>query len=427
MKNMEQVVVTRRGYLEIISGLRDKNLIKVVTGARRVGKSTLLAQYRDALAAESPDATALSINFDDPEYRFLAEKGWKDVYDFIARALNAEKRNYVFLDEIQNIAQFEKLLEGLFVRPDVDLYVTGSNACLLSSELATLLTGRAFEVNMLPFSFAEYLEITENKENADRAFDDYIRIGGFPEAVKMASVGMDYSFEYLRTVYKNIYENDIKTRYKVQSDISYQEVVNFLIDSIGSPVSPGNIAKVLTNAGKKIDNKSVTKYISTLTDSYMFYQAARYDIKGKQLLATQEKYYMVDTGFRNALLGKELSADRGHLLENVVFLELLRRRNQVWIGKIANNEVDFVVRDSAGNTKYVQVSQSVKNPETLARELAPFDKIPDHNEKILITSDYENGSRNGVKQVNIVDWLLGRGRSRRRRVKTDCLNLNFQD
>jgi predicted AAA+ superfamily ATPase len=408
---MEQVL--RRGYLETLDGLRDKNLIKAVTGARRVGKSTLLAQYRDALAAKMLGAPILSINFDEPEYRFLAEKGWKDVYDFIARALRTKEMNYVFLDEIQNIPQFEKLLEGLFVHPKVDLYVTGSNACLLSGELATLLTGRSFEVHVLPFSFAEYLEFAQNNENTDKAFDKYMKIGGFPEAVKLAGMGMDYSFQYLRTVYKNIYENDIKSRYRIHSDISYQEVVNFLTDSVGSPVSPGNIAKVLTNAGKKIDNKSVAKYISTLTDSYMFYQAARYDIKGKQLLATQEKYYIVDTGFRNALLGKELSSDSGHLVENVVFLELLRRRNQVWVGKIANNEVDFVARDSSGRTKYIQVSQSVKNPETLARELAPFDKIPDHNEKILITADYENGSRNGIEQINAVDWLLGQTDSRR--------------
>jgi predicted AAA+ superfamily ATPase len=408
---MEQVL--RRGYLETLDGLRDKNLIKAVTGARRVGKSTLLAQYRDALAAKMPGAPILSINFDEPEYRFLAEKGWKDVYNFIARTLRAEETNYVFLDEIQNIPQFQKLLEGLFVHPKVDLYVTGSNACLLSGELATLLTGRAFEVHVLPLSFAEYLEFARNNENTDRAFGKYMKIGGFPEAVKLAGMGMDYSFQYLQTVYKNIYENDIKPRYRIHSDISYQEVVNFLTDSVGSPVSPGNIAKVLTNAGKKIDNKSVAKYISTLTDSYMFYQAARYDIKGKQLLATQEKYYIVDPGFRNALLGKELSSDSGHLLENVVFLELLRRRNQVWVGKIANNEVDFVARDSSGRTKYIQVSQSVKNPETLARELAPFDKIPDHNEKILITADYENGSRNGIEQINAVDWLLGQTDSRR--------------
>ena len=401
---MEQIV--RRGYLETLTDLRDKNLIKVITGARRVGKSTLLTQYRDALRAKTPDIPALSINFDEPEYRFLAEKGWKEVYDFIAQALHAEKMNYVFLDEIQNIRQFEKLLEGMFVHPKIDLCVTGSNASLLSSELATLLTGREFEINVLPLSFAEYLEFTGNKESTDRAFGNYLRVGGFPEAVKLANINENYSFQYLQTVYKNIYENDIKARYRIHSDHSYREVVNFLVDSVGSPVSPGNIAKVLTSSGKKIDNKSVAKYVSTLTDSYMFYRATRYDIKGKQHLATQEKYYVVDTGFRNALLGKELSGDSGHLLENVVFLELLRRKNRVWIGKIGSYEVDFVARDSGGGTKYIQVSQSVKNSETLARELASFDKIPDHSEKILITADYENGFRNGIKQINIVDWLL---------------------
>jgi len=402
---MEQVL--RRLYLGTLSDLRDSNLIKVITGARRIGKSTLLAQHQGALKAEMPDASVLSINFDEPEYRFLAEKGWKETYDFIVGAIRPEEMNYVFLDEIQNILNFEKLLEGLFVHPKIDLYVTGSNAFFLSSELATLLTGRQFEINVLPFSFREYLELAGGKDNADRAFVNYVRAGGFPEAVKFAKVGENYSFQYLQAVYKSIYQNDIKTRYGIHSDVSYQEVVNFIADSVGSLVSPGNIARVLTNSGKKIDNKSVAKYISTLTDSYMFYRAGRYDIKGKQLLATQEKYYAVDTGLRNAILDKEPYSDSGHLLENVVFLELLRRKNQVWVGKIGSCEVDFVVRAAGGDTKYIQVSQSVKNPETLARELAPFDKIPDHNEKILITADYENCSRNGVRQINIVDWLLG--------------------
>lgn len=405
---MAEKHVIRRGYLKTLEDMRDKNLIKVVTGARRIGKSTLLTQYRDALNAKSPDAPTLSINFDEPEYRFLAEKGWKDVYDFISLTLRSEKMNYIFLDEIQNVPQFEKLLEGLFVHPKIDLYITGSNAYLLSSELATLLTGRVFEINLLPFSFLEFLEFNGDTENTDRAFVNYINYGGFPEAVKLANVGESYSFRYLQSIFRNIYENDIKPRYNIHSDVSYREIVDFLADSVGSPMSPRNIAKVLTNSGKNIDHKSVSKYISTLIDSYIFYRASRYDIKGKQHLATQEKYYAVDTGLRNALLGKELSSDRGHLLENIVYLELLRRENQVWIGKIGNGEVDFVARDNSGVTKYIQVSQSVKNPETLTRELAALDKIPDHNEKILISADYETGQRNGIKQVNIVNWLLDR-------------------
>ena len=343
---------------------------------------------------------------DLPEFRFLAEKNWKEIYDYIKNLLKNNVMNYVFIDEIQNIPEFEKLLEGLFVTPNIDLYVTGSNAYLLSSELATLLTGRAFEINILPFSFAEYLEFTGKISNYDRAFADYIRTGGFPEAVGLAESGENFAYEYLKTVFQNIYENDIQKRHTIYYETSYNEVVNFLIDTVGSSVSARNIARVLTANGKKIDNKTVSKYVDTLVESYLFYKVNRYDIKGKQHLVTQEKYYLVDLGLRYALLGKELIADVGYLLENIIFLELQRRNSQIWIGKVDNLEVDFVVRDKNGYTKYIQVAYTVKELKTLKRELAPFDKIPDHNERILITMDYETGSHNGVKQINAIDWLL---------------------
>jgi predicted AAA+ superfamily ATPase len=315
-------------------------------------------------------------------------------------------KNYIFIDEIQNVSEFEKLLEGLFVTPSVDLYVTGSNAYLLSSELATLLTGRAFEINILPFSFAEYLGYTGKSSNPDRAFADYMRTGGFPEAVGLAQEGEHFAYQYLDTVFQNIYQNDIQKRHTIYYDTSYLEVVRFLIDSVGSPVSAGNIAKVLTANGKKIDNKTVSRYMDTLVESYLFYKVNRYDIRGKQHLATQEKLYLVDTGLRNALIGKELSADAGHLLENVIFLELKRRNEQVWIGKVDNLEVDFVSRGEEGSTKYIQVSLTVREQKTLERELAPFAKIPDYNRRLLITLDYERGSHKGIEQVNAVDWLL---------------------
>jgi predicted AAA+ superfamily ATPase len=398
--------IIRHTYLETLSQLCGKNLIKVITGVRRIGKSTLMQQFQHFLIEKNPEISILFINMDVPEYRFLAEKSWKEVYDFIAMALNPDKMNYVFLDEIQNVTEFEKLLEGLFVHPNVDLYVTGSNAYLLSSELATLLTGRAFEISLLPFSFAEYLELTRKQTNPDKAFADYMQTGGFPEAIKLSETNPNYAYQYLQSVYKNIYENDILKRHKIYSEHSYQAVINFLIDTIGSPVSQGNIAKTLTANGIKTDNKSVSRYIEILIDSFLFYKVNRYDIKGKQFLSTQEKYYSVDTGFRNALLGKELTSNSGHLLENIIYLELLRRNNQIWIGKADLSEIDFVVRNRDGYTQYIQVSQTVQHPDTLARELAPFDKIRDHNEKILITMDYETGSRNGVKQVNAIDWLL---------------------
>jgi predicted AAA+ superfamily ATPase len=399
--------IQRRKELDKLSVLKDRNLIKVITGVRRCGKSTLLLQFQDLLKAENPLAPVVSINMDLPEFRFLAEKNWKEIYDYIQNLLQKNRLNYVFIDEIQNIPEFEKLLEGLFVNPDVDLYVTGSNAYLLSSELATLLTGRAFEINILPFSFAEYLEYTDKSANPDRAFTEYMHTGGFPEAIGLAQESENFAYQYLNTVFQNIYENDILKRHTIYYETSYKEIVHFLIDSVGSSVSAGNIAKALTANGKKIDNKTVSKYIDTLTESYLFYKVSRYDIKGKQHLMTQEKYYLVDLGLRYALLGKELSTDAGHLLENVIFLELKRREEQVWIGKADNLEVDFVARGKDGYTKYIQVALTVKEQKTLDRELAPFAKIPDYNERWLITMDYDKGSHNGVKQINAVDWLAG--------------------
>ena len=398
--------IQRKIELDKLSVLKDKNLIKVITGVRRCGKSTLLLQFQDLLKTENASVPIISINLDLPEFRFLAEKNWKEIYDYIQNLLQKNVTNYVFIDEIQNIPEFEKLLEGLFVTPNVDLYVTGSNAYLLSSELATLLTGRAFEINILPFSFAEYLEFTGKTANPDRAFADYMRTGGFPEAVGLAQESENFVYEYLKTIFQNIYENDIQKRHTIYYETSYNEVVNFLVDSVGSVVSARNIAGVLTAKGKKIDHKTVLKYIDTLVESYLFYKINRYDIKGKQHLATQEKYYLVDLGLRYALLGKELSADAGHLLENVIFLELQRRNEQVWVGKADNLEVDFMARGKDGYTKYIQVAYSVKEKKTLERELAPFAKIPDYNERLLITMDYETGSHNGVKQINAIDWLL---------------------
>ena len=400
--------IARKRYLDKLSVLKDKNFIKVATGVRRCGKSTLMIQFQDLLRNENTNVSILAINMDMPEFRFLAEKNWKEIYDYILENLNPKETNYVFIDEVQNVPEFEKLLEGLYVHPNIDLYVTGSNAFLLSSELATLLTGRAFEINVLPFSFSEYLEFTEKHRNPDRAFADYIQTGGFPEAVRLSAEGNFFATEYLQTVFRNIYENDISIRHTIYGEESYQEVVNFLIDSVGSTVSAGNIAKVLTANKKKIDNKTVSKYIDTLVESYLFYKVNRYDVKGKQHLVTQEKYYLVDLGFRNAMLGKELASDAGHLLENIVYLELIRRNYQVWIGKVNNLEVDFIVRNNDGFTQYIQVSQTVHDKVTLERELTPLNTISDHFEKLLITMDYDTGTYNGIKKINAIDWLLNK-------------------
>ena len=398
--------VLRSQYLDVLKVLKDKNLIKVATGVRRCGKSTLMSQFQDVLRAENGAVSIIAINIDMPDFRFLAEKSWKDVYDFIVEHLKNNVTNYVFIDEVQNVKEFEKLLEGLYVHPNIDLYVTGSNAFLLSSELATLLTGRAYEIHVLPFSFAEFIRFTGKSNNLDRAFAEYIGTGGFPEAVRLSADGNQFALDYMQMVFNNIFSNDISARRTIYSEESYLQVVNFLIDTIGSNVSATNIANTLKANKKPIDNKTVSKYIDSLVESYLFYRAKRYDIKGKQHLATQEKYYLVDLGFRNALLGKELQSDAGHLLENVIYLELKRRNYQIWIGKTNNLEVDFVVRNNEGFTQYIQVSQTVQNPDTLARELAPLNSISDHHEKLLITMDFDTGTYNGIKKINAIDWLM---------------------
>ena len=400
--------ILRSHYLDILKVLKGKNLIKVATGVRRCGKSTLMSQFQDVLRAENEAASIISINIDMPDFRFLAEKSWKDVYDYIVEHLKNNVTNYVFIDEVQNVKEFEKLLEGLYVHPNIDLYVTGSNAFLLSSELATLLTGRAYEIHVLPFSFAEFISFTGKSNNLDRAFAAYIETGGFPEAVRLSADGNQFTLDYLQMVFNTIFRNDISARRSIYSEESYLEVVNFLIDSIGSNVSATNIANTLKANKKPIDNKTVSKYIDSLVESYLFYRVKRYDIKGKQHLATQEKYYLVDLGFRHALLGKELLSDAGHLLENVIYLELKRRNFQIWIGKTNNLEVDFVVRTKEGFTQYIQVSQTVQHPTTLARELAPLNSISDHHEKLLITMDFDTGTYNGIKKINAIDWLIGK-------------------
>jgi len=398
--------VLRSQYLDVLKVLKDKNFIKVATGVRRCGKSTLMSQFQDVLRTENEDVSIIAINIDMPDFRFLAEKSWKDVYDFIIEQLENNVTNYVFIDEIQNVKGFEKLLEGLYVHPNIDLYVTGSNAFLLSSELATLLTGRAYEIHVLPFSFAEFISFTGKSNNLDRAFAEYIVTGGFPEAVRLSADGNQFTLDYMQMVFNNIFSNDISARRTIYSEESYLQVVNFLMDSIGSNISATNIANTLKANKKPIDNKTVSKYIDSLVESYLFYRAKRFDIKGKQHLATQEKYYLVDLGFRNALLGKELQSDAGHLLENIIYLELKRRNYQIWIGKTNHLEVDFVVRNNQGFTQYIQVSQTVQNPDTLARELAPLNSISDHHEKLLITMDFDTGTYNGIKKINAIDWLM---------------------
>lgn len=404
-------MIKREQYMQKLRDLRDQNLIKVATGIRRAGKSTLLQMFRQELinSGIAPNATQY-INFEDPDYN--RPNDWRGIYDEIKSNLITNTKNYVFLDEIQNIKEFEKLVDGLFVHPDVDLYITGSNAYLLSGELATLLSGRYIEIHVLPLSFAEYYEFFKDDTDFARTdkFERYVRLGAFPEVANLIHNGLDGQVpDYLAAVYNTVVEKDIMTRYNFSPNPVFDNVLRFVLDSIGGPVSPNNIRGVLNNdrkSAKQVSIERIDNYLRAFTEGYVLIDAQRFDIKGKTLLKTLHKYYAIDTGLRNNLLGKD-AADKGHLLENVVFLELLRRGNRVFVGKIDEREVDFVVQTLDGHTEYYQVAETMLGEATRERELASLNKITNHNPKYIITNDPGSANHEGIRQINVIDWLLG--------------------
>ena len=396
--------IERAEYLRTLRELKDKHFIKVITGVRRAGKSTLMQLFREEIIARVAREQTQSYNFEDPKYNEMAD--WREIYDLIDSKLIKDKPNYIFLDEVQDIPGFEKLLDGLYINENIDLYVTGSNAYLLSSELATLLTGRAYEINILPFSFKEFAQTYTAPVDNSVKFEHFMRYSAFPQATELMHQNPTLVPNYLRGVYQSILIKDMLPRKQIYAERSFEGVINYVMDSIGSSLSPNSIARTLANENKAVDSRTVNTYLKSLCDSFVLYKAERFDIKGKQNLTTQEKYYTVDLGFRNLLLGKEVGQDAGHLLENVIYLELRRRGNEIWVGKIGEREVDFIARDNEGYLTYYQVAYTVRDETVLERELAPFDKIPDHNPKALITLDPEEVSRRGVRQINAINWLL---------------------
>ena len=396
--------IERVEYLRTLRELKDKHFIKVITGVRRAGKSTLMQLFREEIVGRVAREQTQSYNFEDPKYNEMAD--WREIYTLIDSKLIKDKPNYIFLDEVQNVPEFEKLLDGLYINENIDLYVTGSNAYLLSSELATLLTGRAYEINILPFSFKEFTQTYTTPVDNSIKFEHFMRYSAFPQATELMHQNPTLVPNYLRGVYQSILIKDMLPRKQIYAERSFEGVINYVMDSIGSSLSPNGIARVLASDNKTVDSRTVHSYLKSLCDSFVLYKAERFDIKGKQNLTTQEKYYTVDLGFRNLLLGKEVGQDAGHLLENVIYLELRRRGNEIWVGKIGEREVDFVARDNEGYLTYYQVAYTVRDETVLERELAPFDKIPDHNPKILITLDPEEVSRRGVRQINAINWLL---------------------
>lgn len=396
-------MIPRKEYLENLIAFRDKHLIKVVTGIRRCGKSTLFELYEEYLLQNGvKPEQIIAYNLEAGEYADIEDS--KALYKLVSDRLLPNEMNYIFLDEVQRVADFQKAVDALFIKKNCDVYITGSNAYLLSGELATLLSGRYIEIKMLPLSFKEYLLAHPEDRNIDRLYQDYIHNSSFPYALELKRP-KDIR-QYLDGIYDSIVLKDIVARRRISDVDMLRSVTRFLFDNIGNICSTKKIADTMTSAGRKIAVHTVEKYLEALTESFIFYRVGRYDVKGKQYLKTGDKYYAADLGLRFSVLGNK-KADDGHILENVVYLELLRRGYEVYIGKVGAAEVDFIAIGDEGE-EYYQVAYTVIDADgkTLERELAPLEAIKDHNPKYLLTMDYGPMiSHNGIRQINVLDWL----------------------
>lgn len=397
------VLIQRKEYLESLIAFRDKQLIKVITGVRRCGKSTLMELYQDYLKEQSvADRQIISINFEDYDYIELRDPA--KLYAYLKEQIVGNEKSYIFLDEIQHVNNFPQVIDSLYIKKGVDLYITGSNANMLSSEIATVLSGRYVEISMLPLSFKEYVSAVGGKEDLSRRYREYLENSSFPYAVELRGRSKEIKM-YLEGIYNTVVVKDITARKKIADTMMLESISRFIFDNIGNPLSTKKIADSMTSYGRKIDVKTVEKYICALAESFIVYKANRYNIKGKQYLKTLEKYYTVDIGLRNVLLGSR-TMDVGHILENVVYLELLRRNYNVYVGKVDDLEVDFVAMNENGN-KYFQIAASVRDEKTLLRELTPLQKINDNYPKYVLTLDDDpEADYNGIKRINALDWLL---------------------
>ncbi len=400
--------INRSEYLDWLIRQKDKQIIKVVSGVRRCGKSTLFAIFQEYLQANgvSP-AQIISINFESIEYEDLLD--YKSLYRHIAERLLPDRKNYIFLDEIQHVSQYQKAVDSLFLKDNCDLYLTGSNAYFMSGELATLLTGRYVELSMMPLSFKEFCEgLSEERQSLSdqEKFNLYLTVGSFPYVLRY-QYGMMDAREYMRSIYESILLNDIVKRYNIADANMLESITKFVMHNIGNRTSPTTIANTMTSNHRKIDAKTVDRYLRGLTESLMFYEARRYNIKGKEFLTTMNKYYVADIGMRNMLVkGKE--SDIGHILENIVYLELKRRGYEVYVGQLGpDGEVDFVAMKD-GKLEYYQVSETTLDENVLRRELAPLQKIKDNYPKYLLTLDTLFGEMDyeGIQKTNALNWLL---------------------
>ena len=408
--------IDRKEYLDFLVKSKDRQIIKVVSGVRRCGKSTLFEIYKDFLIENGVAKNQIiSINFEDMDYEELTD--YKKLYEYIKSKMIEDKKNYIFLDEIQHVDKFEKVVDSLFIKENTDLYITGSNAYFMSSELATLLSGRYVELKMLPLSFKEYYqakleyEKLEQKENRIlktliQYYNEYLVNSSFPYTLQLDS-DLKNIHEYLSGIYNSVLLKDIVARLKISDVMRLESVVKYIFDNIGNLTSLSKIGNTLTSMGRKTDAKTIEKYIRGLTDSLLVHEVSRYNIKGKEFLSTLSKYYVADLGLRQMILGNR-NIDMGHILENIIYLELLRRKGNVYVGQFDKNEIDFVVINS-NEIEYYQVALTVLDENTLKRELDAFKNIKDNYPKYLITLDdvMVNTDYDGIKVVNALEWLLG--------------------
>lgn len=406
------LLINRPEYLSQLIQNMDVDLVKIVTGIRRCGKSSLLDLFHDYLLDNNiPESNIIHMNLESLKYRNLTD--YIAFYDYVSKRISKNGRNYLIFDELQAVEHWEKAIESFRIDFDVDIYITGSNAYLLSTEFSTLLSGRYVEIKMLPLSFKEFLEFYEfeTEITMEEKFQKYLQFGGMP-ILKEYKFNEARSNQALEGIYSTVVLRDILQRNKGADQIMLQKIVMFLCSNIGSITSPNKIGNVLSNEGdigtakeKSVAGKTVNKYIEMLRSSYIFYSVSRYDVKGKQLLKTLGKNYIIDLGFRNMLLGYR-DTDRGHIIENIVFLELLRRDYRVYIGKVGETEVDFVA-EKPNEKIYIQVTESMQSEETRERELRPLNLIQDNYEKIVLSMDRSFiNSYNGIKSLNLIDWLI---------------------
>lgn len=396
-------LIERKQYTDKLNSFKDKKVIKIITGVRRCGKSTLMQLFQHNLLNSGVEKNCITaINFEN--YDFFELRQSKELYNYVSKRLVSDKMNYIFLDEIQHVDNYADVVDALFVKENTDIYITGSNAYLLSSEIATLLSGRFIEIHVLPLSFKEYISALEKVIDIDRHYSDYITFSSFPYAIEFDREESLIN-DYLRGIYSTIVLKDVVQRNRINDALTLENLMTFVSDNIGNTLSIKKITDTISSSGKKVDFKTIEKYVSALCQSFILYPVKRYNIKGRELLKTMEKYYLVDVALRNTLLGNK-KTDFGHILENVVFLELIRRNHNVYIGKTDSLEVDFVAVKMQEVT-YYQVAATVLDYATLEREIRALKNINDNFPKILLTLDKTPTTyHDGIKQQNVLDWLL---------------------